>query len=73
MAATGRDYDALAEREQLAHALAAWKTAGWTDSRKAEWWHRRARRLARACALPLSKVMGDLDRDAEMIMAETQD
>ena len=67
------NYDALAEREKLAYALAAWKTAGWTDSKKAEWWHRRVRRLARACAMPLSKVMADLERDAEAILAEEED
>ena len=63
-------YDALAEREKLAHALAAWKTAGWVASGKATWWHRRVRRLARACAMPLSKVMADLERDAKAILAE---
>ena len=62
------DFDAYEERQKLAHALAAWKTAGWTDSKKAEWWHRRVRRLARACAMPLSKVMADLEADAQAIL-----
>ena len=62
------DFDSCEERQKLAHALAAWKTAGWTDSKKAEWWYRRVRRLTRACAMPLSKVMADLDRDAEAIL-----
>jgi len=66
------NFDACEERQKLAHALAAWKTAGWVASGKATWWHRRARRLARACAVPLSKVMADLEHDAEAILAEEE-
>ena len=66
------DFDSCEERQKLAHALAAWKTAGWVASGKATWWHRRVRRLARACAMPLSKVMADLERDAEAILAEEE-
>ena len=62
------DFDAYEERQKLAHALAAWKTAGWTDSKKAEWWYRRVRRLVRACRMPFSKVMADLEADASAIL-----
>lgn len=65
-------YDAGHERERLAHALAAWKTAGWADPTRAAWWYRRVRRLARACALPLSRIMADLDRDAQMILDDIE-
>ena len=61
-------YDALAEREKLAHALAAWKAVGWMDSKKVGWWYRRARRLARACRMPFSPVCADLEADAQAIL-----
>jgi hypothetical protein len=67
------DYDAYEERTLLAHALAAWKTAGYWPTRKADWWYRRVRRLARSCRMPLSKVMADLERDAEAILDEGAD
>lgn len=66
------DFDAYDERQKLAHALAAWKTAGWTESTKAKWWYRRVRRLARACRTLFSQVMADLEADAAAIMAEDE-
>ena len=66
------DFDACEERQRLAHALAAWKTIGWMESRQARWWHRRVRRLARACAMPFSQVMADLERDAQAIINDPE-
>lgn len=62
-------YDAGAEREALAHELARWKAAGFIASERAWRWHRRVRRLAVICRLPLAEVKVNLDTDADGILA----
>ena len=59
-----RTYDAMAEREALAHELARWTQ--WKPSAAAWRWHRRVARLARRCRLAVHEVRADLERDAAL-------
>ena len=61
-----RTYDAMAEREALAHELAQWKAAEWKPSAAAWRWHRRVARLAHRCHLSVHEVRADLERDAAL-------
>ncbi|MEX0715438.1 MAG: hypothetical protein WD066_02570 [Planctomycetaceae bacterium] len=63
-------YDAGYERERLARELADWKASGFIDSRIAQRWDRRVKRLARVAKRPLAEMREDLERDAEAILAE---
>jgi len=65
-----KTYDAGDERETLARELADWKAAGFTDSGRAWRWHRRVRRLAKACGMTVEAVTADLNADVESILTE---
>lgn len=62
--------DALSARRRLAEELAFWMSAGYWAFPLAAGWHRRARRLARACGIPLNEILDDLRADAERILQD---
>ena len=67
---TMKTYDAGDERETLARELADWKAAGFMESGRARRWHRRTRRLAKACGMTRDFVISTLNADAEYILSE---
>jgi len=67
-----KTYDAGNERETLARELADWKAAGFMDSGRARRWHRRTRRLAKACGMTRDFVISTLNADAELILNEAE-